>query len=119
MVVSPPYACQFVFVTKDMAVLRAVSQRTARQMLRIERQDALDELQEKERDEAHAVEEEKGQGIPFPGHLLALVYAADSGRRARSSGTRHAAQDVPPSFEDRRHVAAEERREEQQYREVI
>ena len=65
MVVSPPYACQFVFVTKDMAVLMAVSQRTAPKTLRIERQMPLDRLQEKEGDEADAAKEKKGSRYIF------------------------------------------------------
>ena len=86
-------------------------------MLRVERQEALGELQEKKHDEARGVEEEKSAGILFPGHLPADLYAAETIDGAFHR-TGDAAQRIPPPLEDRRHVAAEKRREDEQHREV-
>ena len=76
---SPPYACQFVLVMNEMAVLIAVSQWTERVPLRIEGQAPLSELKEEEGHEAYAAEPEEVAGIGFPRHLFLFIYSAEPG----------------------------------------
>ena len=61
-----------------MAVLKDESGLTARQLLRVQRQEQLQALQGIHDDRAQHVEEQQGDRVLLPGHLLAGIDAAEA-----------------------------------------
>ena len=69
MVVSPPYACQFVLVVNDAAVLNASAGATGAEALRIERQHLLQPLHRVQHQHRDDAEQEQRDGVFGPAHL--------------------------------------------------
>ena len=109
MVVSPPYACQFVLVVNDAAVLNASAGAHRAEALRIERQHLLQSLHRVEHQHRDHAEHEQRDGVLRPSHLARLV---DAGQAVDQPLERpqHRIEPRALTREHSGHVAAEDRR---------